>query len=353
MFDKPMSNNITDQGSVNQSGQQLNGFGNTGVNLKNGAPTVSTPEVDVHAMPKKFLPQGQPSGGGSFGKVALIVIGVLVVVGVAAAGVYWYMNRPKPAPQNNNQAPVVDQNTNINTNQPVVDNTNVNNNQNSNTNTDVNVNLNVNTNTNTNTNTNLPDNGNADADNDGLTYNEEFAFGTNVNNDDTDRDGYKDGAEIKNLYSPLLPSQTLVDSGLVTNFVNDMFAYSVYRPTAWLAQALGEDLGTVTILPDSESGEFFTIVTRANTNKLTLIKAREAVSDILPNNIGMVNYTLAKTPALRSGDQTKVLMVTNDFIYVISHNVGSSGQNSLATTFDMMLNSFKLLKVTKTPQTNG
>jgi len=348
MFDKPRDNNNSNQLNGNQLGQQSNGASSTGLNLKNGANT-PTAEVDVHAMPKKFLPQGPKSSGGSWGKIVLTIIGVLVVVGAVAAGVYWYINRPQtPAPQNNNQPPVVNQNTNVNINQPANNNANVDNNDNQNTNVNANVNTNLNINTNVNTNTSSPDD-NIDADNDSLTYNEEATFGTNPNNDDTDRDGYKDGAEIKNLYSPLLSNQTLIDSGLVTNFMNDMFGYSVYRPTAWLAQALGEDLGTVTILPDSESGEFFTIIARANTKKLTLSQARNEVSDILPINIGMVNYTLAKKPALRSGDQTKVLMVTDDYIYVISHNIGLSGQSGFSTTFDMMLGSFKLLKDIKIP----
>lgn len=352
MFDKPMGNNPN---QLNNH-QPLGSANNSGINSKN-SPVAPAPEVDVHAMPKKFLPQGPQSSGGSFGKTILIVIVALIIIGVAGAGIYWYMNRPQqPNLPDNNQNTVVNQNNN--TNQPANANQNVNangnDNQNTNTN-DVDVNLNLNTNINTNTNTNTDNNNDnsVDTDNDGLTYNEELTFGTSPNNDDTDHDGYKDGAEVKSLYSPLLPSQKLIDSGLVTNFVNDIFGYSVFRPTAWLSQSLSDDLGTVTILPDSESGEFFTIVARANTKKLTLTQAKGEVADILPANIGLVNYTLAKKPALRSTDQTKVLMVTEDYIYVIIHNIGLVGTNSLSATFDMMLNSFRLSGTVKTPQTNG
>lgn len=42
-----------------------------------------------------------------------------------------------------------------------------------------------------------------DSDNDGLSDKKERFYGTGKNNSDTDGDGYKDGAEVKNGYNPL------------------------------------------------------------------------------------------------------------------------------------------------------
>lgn len=45
-----------------------------------------------------------------------------------------------------------------------------------------------------------------DMDNDGLTDEQEKAYGTNPSEQDTDRDGFKDGEEITNGYDPLKPA---------------------------------------------------------------------------------------------------------------------------------------------------
>ncbi len=46
-----------------------------------------------------------------------------------------------------------------------------------------------------------------DSDNDGLTDDEERIYGTDINNPDTDGDGYLDGQEVKNGYNPLGPGK--------------------------------------------------------------------------------------------------------------------------------------------------
>src|SRR4030042_4912750 len=45
-----------------------------------------------------------------------------------------------------------------------------------------------------------------DPDQDGLSDDEEGAYGTDVNNRDTDGDGYTDGVEVKSGYDPLKPA---------------------------------------------------------------------------------------------------------------------------------------------------
>src|SRR4030042_1404389 len=45
-----------------------------------------------------------------------------------------------------------------------------------------------------------------DSDQDGLSDDEEKAYGTDVNNRDTDGDGYTDGVEVKSGYDPLKPA---------------------------------------------------------------------------------------------------------------------------------------------------
>jgi len=54
-----------------------------------------------------------------------------------------------------------------------------------------------------------------DWDEDGLTKEEEFTYHTNPSLRDTDFDGYPDGVEIQNGYSPIIPADTLTDEMLI------------------------------------------------------------------------------------------------------------------------------------------
>ncbi|MFA6466857.1 MAG: hypothetical protein WCV71_03290, partial [Patescibacteria group bacterium] len=220
---------------------------------------------------------------------------------------------------------------------------NQNNNQNQNQNTNENTNQEVNQNNNQNQNQNTNENTNQealDADNDGLSYEEELVFSTNQNLEDTDRDGYKDGQEIASLYNPLLPAQSLVDSGLVTKFINDSYAYNILRPKTWLVKTLADVLDNVLVLPDSESGESFSILAEDNSAGQTLNEALASRATELGSPANYQNYSLAGQPALRSKDGRNVISIHGKYIYVISHSVSPSGEVNFTNIFEMMLNSF-------------
>ncbi len=75
-----------------------------------------------------------------------------------------------------------------------------------------------------------------DADNDGLSNAEEALFRTNINNPDTDNDGYLDGHEVFHLYNPSgFEPQKLADAGLVKLYTDPSMGYSVLYPTSWMA----------------------------------------------------------------------------------------------------------------------
>ncbi len=57
--------------------------------------------------------------------------------------------------------------------------------------------------------------GDTDGDRDGLTKSQEIKFGTNLLNPDTDGDGYTDGAEVKNGYSPLVAENKLPNGTII------------------------------------------------------------------------------------------------------------------------------------------
>lgn len=173
-----------------------------------------------------------------------------------------------------------------------------------------------------------------------MTREEEIAYNTNPTDEDSDNDGYKDGVEIINLYSPLLTGDLLINSGLVTTFRNNNFNYSILYPSTWAAETLDEGLTEVVFLPNSETGEFISVLTFANTEGLTLTQWGEQVNDST-----WVGFTLGKKQqlsALQTTDGTSVLFVDANYAYVVSYNIDINTALNFTTTFDMVLNSFEL-----------
>ncbi|MFA6307816.1 MAG: hypothetical protein WCS88_00670 [Patescibacteria group bacterium] len=308
--------------------------------------------INVHPMPSKFVEMAQQTGhlshskGKNGRKIILIAIVLVLIIVVVIAGIIYFTNK---------NVPVV--NTNTNTNEADNANTNINENTNTNTNTNeadnTNININENTNTNANTNTNEDDNTNAnsnenpniqaslDIDNDGLSYEEELIFGTNPELEDTDKDGYRDGQEIISLYNPLVPAQGLEASGVVTRFKNGSYNYSLLRPSAWLINPVGEGLGQIIILANSETGEAFSIDASVNADNKSLEQILTDKADVLGPLSIYQNYSLAGQEAYRSIDGKIVLTLKDNFIFIISHNTDSFGGVNFTNTFEMLLNSLE------------
>jgi len=98
----------------------------------------------------------------------------------------------------------------------------------------------------------------SDLDNDGLTDKEEEVFGTDPGVPDTDGDNYMDGLEVKNLYNPTgFKPVKILDSGMVADYTDTYFGYSVYYPRDWTVGDVGKDLRD--LLFTAPTGEFVEI----------------------------------------------------------------------------------------------
>jgi len=319
-------------------------------------------EIIVHPMPSKFVMAANQkskmasskTGGGNAKKLILVAIALVLLIIIVIAAVLFFTNKNAQTPEPQQEA-IINENTNEvmvedNTNQ-VVEIINENTNEvmvEDNTNQVVEI-INENTNENINDIVDVPKV--ADADNDGLSYEEELVFGTNPDLEDTDRDGYKDGQEITSLYDPLSPNKGLAESGLVTKFTNGSYKYTFLRPSAWLVNFEFDTPSNIVILPNSETGETFSIKVTNNTNNLSLAEALNAMSGVLGSAINYQNYSLSDTPAYRSLDSRKVLVVKDNFIFVISHDISPMGAVNFSSIFEMMLNSFEF-SPTVTPEGN-
>lgn len=294
------------------------------------------PEADVHVMPKKFIikdPKKKDSG--AKGIIIFFVIFFILLLAGLAVGYYIIQQKNKPKNENQNIVENINQNTNQNSN------TNLNENVNTpvNDNVDI-VNNSTSTDSNENTNTNNTNNtvvspplAVADSDQDGLTDLEEEVYQTSAQNPDSDKDGYRDGDEVKNLYNPLASIQKLIDSGLVIRYAND-YGYEIFSPKSWLVKAIDDSRQKIEFIPDNSTTELVRIEVSANTNKKSLVDWQKAMygSEV------MENFKLADKSALRSLDKKIILVVTEQYVYNIIHETGNSGVN-FGATFDMMLNS--------------
>ena len=306
---------------------------------------VTTPAIkdeDVHVMPGKFValaPDVKKSGAKTMTKVLLSLLFFLILV---VGGAAWYILSKK--------SPVIvaNQNNNKNINATV-------NNQN-NTNTS-NVNMNVNdiinsivnnTNTTTNQNTNInsnvnnvvvvPSENNQDSDQDALTLLEEALYNTNEALADSDKDGYKDGAELLNLYDPSIAGGSLSNSNLIKVYKNDNFSYQLFVPKKWLVQSIDDGRRQINFVPDSATGETIVIKVTDNTQHSELADWQKI---LLPTKT-VENYRLANYSAVKTSDGKQVLFVNYDYVFMISYDQATVVNANFSTTFAMMLKSFAL-----------
>ncbi len=98
----------------------------------------------------------------------------------------------------------------------------------------------------------------ADTDIDDLTDQEEAFFTTDLGVFDSDTDGYFDGQEVVNLYSPIqrAPSR-LIDSGLVREYIHPFYRYRVYYPSEWVASLV--DTASQQVLINAITGDYIDI----------------------------------------------------------------------------------------------
>jgi len=79
-----------------------------------------------------------------------------------------------------------------------------------------------------------------DSDNDGLSNSEEEQYGTDINNPDTDGDGYNDGEEVKNGYNPLIAGNARLNDKVSASkwrtYVNNKLGFGLQYPEDWIMQ---------------------------------------------------------------------------------------------------------------------
>jgi len=185
--------------------------------------------------------------------------------------------------------------------------------------------------------------GSVDIDSDGLTLNEEKIYSTNPSRDDTDNDGFSDGEEIQNGYSPIEQGKTLSNSRLVEEYKDNRYGFSILYPTRWLLSSSDLQAGRDIVFDSKISEKIF--VHALETNR-TYNSVSEYVTENYPeiSASSLRSFSVDEYSGVKTVDELYFfLSIDGDLsnIIVLEYKPVSEAMRSFQTTFLMMVNSFE------------
>jgi len=183
-----------------------------------------------------------------------------------------------------------------------------------------------------------------DTDDDLLTDVEEIMYGTSFDQPDSDGDGYIDGQEMMNFYSPKEAGQKLMDSDLFTYYKNDKFQYEVIYPQTWSPNSVDEN-GSVIIF-NSPTSQFFEIVVEEK--DMSIDNIVDWYAKQLPGlDKDELRHTIVgqDIEAIYSLDGSTIYFIYNDWVVALSYNLGIEQEADYLTTWKILIKSWKSLAV--------
>ncbi|MFH0987747.1 MAG: hypothetical protein V1763_00030 [Parcubacteria group bacterium] len=183
-----------------------------------------------------------------------------------------------------------------------------------------------------------------DSDKDGLTDSEETIFTTDPNLKDTDTDGYLDGEEGANFYSPVDKTLTrLWGKNFVSWYENATYDYKFLYPSGWLVKSV-DATNPSEIMIMSDRNEFINILQDKKTSGQTLDDwYLEQAPSVQASDLKHYE-TYNKIPVLESPDGFTVYFSQGDTIYIINYNIGIAEEANYPAIFSMVLNSFQFVQ---------
>ncbi len=183
--------------------------------------------------------------------------------------------------------------------------------------------------------------GGLDSDSDGVSDVEEPLYGTDPHNPDTDNDGFLDGNEVFHLYNPAAKAPVrLLDSGLVSNLTAPA-GWSFYIPAKWKGTLIVADGSQATVATDHP--ETFDVKIEDNPQHLPLMDW------YLGKNPGVVSSavraitTKGRLEGILGVERMDAYFAWDGKILVLRYQLNGQPFVNYRTTFEMMLNSLKLV----------
>lgn len=185
--------------------------------------------------------------------------------------------------------------------------------------------------------------GGLDSDSDGLTDVEETLYGTDAHTPDADNDGFLDGNEVFHLYNPAAKSPVrLLDSGLVKSFAAPV-GWSLLVPASWTTGLDVPDGSQATIA----TGRGETISLHIEDNPTAASLSDWYMARTPGESASSVHAFVTKTglQGIAVSDQLEALFVWGGKVFRVKYQTDGQPFINYRTTFEMMLNSLKLVGV--------
>ncbi len=182
-----------------------------------------------------------------------------------------------------------------------------------------------------------------DTDSDGLTDEEERLYGTELRLADTDGDGFIDGQEVINLYSPFAAGTVLLqDVASVNVFSNPTMGYTILNPASWLVRATDDSRREVVLT--SRTGEMMYVEVFDNPQNVTLSQwLIDNQPQINPNTSANYATPGGLTGSVTANELTYYLAApTQSRVYRFTYDPGTVSRLNFKTTFRMLVNSLTL-----------
>lgn len=185
--------------------------------------------------------------------------------------------------------------------------------------------------------------GGLDSDSDGLTDVEEPLYGTDARSPDADLDGFLDGNEVFHLYNPAARSPVrLLDSGLVKLF-SAPAGWSVSVPSPWIIGLDIPDGSQATVT----TGRGETMILKIENNVTGASLADWYAARVPGESASSVRPFVTKggLQGVIAPDRLEALFAWGTKVFTVKYILGGEMFINYRTTFEMMLNSLKLVGV--------
>lgn len=175
-----------------------------------------------------------------------------------------------------------------------------------------------------------------DTDGDLLYDEEEIILGTDIDNEDTDGDGYSDMEEIKNNYNPVGLGD-LKDNPALGTYNSPVANYSILYPLAWNISTSNNDY---TLIITAEDSSIMQVTVQPNIKMQNILAwYAENVSPGVVDTSKVQNNSTWEGIVSEDGRYFYLTDAEKSHIYAISYEPVISGQVAYPNIFKMIINS--------------
>ncbi len=183
----------------------------------------------------------------------------------------------------------------------------------------------------------LPPDG-LDLDSDGLTDTEEALYGSNSQLPDTDADGYLDGNEVFNLYTPTVKAPAALSSFAMMQAASSTVGWQTLIPRAWVIEPVA---GTNDVRFQVPSGEVFVLRVENNPERQDMRSWLGVQKGFRADQVTELSSNKYRLPFFLGPDRLTAYFPWEDKVLVVSYQLGTQAFVNYRTSFGMLLNALR------------